>query len=267
MSTLASPPVYVERAPSGDGKRFGEFRGRQVQRAVVRVRVASGSGGFTFRWSSLRPSAPVVETVGICPRDVEYERVRSARRAGAALRERIITGGLRRMITFTHRENVTELEVSRACVRRFLRLARGKWEHFKWAGAAERQRRGAWHWHLAVNAYYDINVVRDLWRRAAGPLFGNVNVKAFDSASRGAFYLSKYLTKTFVEEDERPRYGHHYVVARGLRVDVRQYLLLGTTQDDLLAFVEEEARALGFATRAWCGHDRWKTSGTGWGDG
>jgi hypothetical protein len=193
--------------------------------------------------------------------------MRSAHRAACTLRERIITGGLRRMLTLTHRENVLELEVSRACVRRFLRLARAKWAGFKWAGAAERQKRGAWHWHLAVNAYYDINIVRDLWRRAAGPLFGNVNVKYFDSAVRGAFYLSKYLSKTFLEEDERPRYGHHYVVARGLRVDVQRYLLLGTTQEDLLAFVEEKACALGFTTRAWTAHDRWKTSGAGWGDG
>jgi hypothetical protein len=194
--------------------------------------------------------------------------MRSAQRAAAAVRDRVLTGGLRIMFTFTHRANVDDLSVSRLCITRFLRLMRRRFPKFKWVGTAERQKRGAWHWHLAVNGFYDVNIVRDLWLRACGDdLFGQVNVHAWDSAPRAGRYLSKYLSKTFLDEEERPRYGHHYVVARGLQMDVRKYLLLGTSQQDLLGFMEEEARALGFTARSWSTSDATKSYGRGWGDG
>lgn len=229
-----------------------------------RVDIKSGPGGFAFRW--FRRSACSFQSAEKI-NDPGYERVRSARRAAGALRDRIQTGGLRNMFTFTHRANVVDLDVSRGCVTRFLRLVRVRYPKFKWAGAAERQKRGAWHWHLAVNGFYSVDVIRELWLRACGEaLFGNVNVRAFDSSARAGLYLSKYLSKTFLEEEERPRYGHHYVVARGLRPDIKKYLLLGTSHDDLLRFVEEEARELGFTTRSFSSGSN-VGFGRGWGDG
>jgi hypothetical protein len=70
---------------------------------------------------------------------------------------------------------------------------------------AERQARGAWHWHLAVRGRQDVGMLRASWRRVVGD--GNIDVAAAPAARQAAplalvRYLGKYLAKGFAEDRE-----------------------------------------------------------------
>jgi hypothetical protein len=85
-----------------------------------------------------------------------------------------------------------------------MRDALGK---FSYVIVAERQKRGAWHFHLALRGWQNLPLIRACWRRAGGD--GNVDVQPFTGPNhKMASYMSKYISKAFTL-DELDRASHH----------------------------------------------------------
>lgn len=117
------------------------------------------------------------------------------------------------MLTLTYRENM----VDRARMQRdfdvFMKRVRRIFPGFQYVCVFERQKRGAWHAHIAVRSLLSHYVVkgvmvksydllRTVWRAVVGE--GNVDVsKAVRrrrcSVAKLAAYLSKYISKGFDE--------------------------------------------------------------------
>jgi len=153
-------------------------------------------------------------------RDAARDRERSTARAVRNCRDRIMVLGATAIVTLTYRQNLEDLNVSREHLRMFVAKVRRAKPGWKFVGVAERQKRGAIHWHLAVKGWQDISLLRSSWSEVIGRggFDGNIDVRAVRSVASAA-YIAKYLGKG-LDEDERPRYGHHYMVSRGLQVEV-----------------------------------------------
>jgi len=136
-------------------------------------------------------------------------RERSTRRARTQVRRLCKAKGLTTMLTFTYQENMHDRDrIARdfdVMVKRLRRVA----PDFQYVCVFERQKRGAWHAHVAVPrvlshyAYkgqlvrsYDL--LRSMWRSIIGG-GGNVDVsrnkRIARSSARLASYLAKYIGK------------------------------------------------------------------------
>ena len=135
----------------------------------------------------------------------------------ARLHEKGATTRSRAGRAFAYRLAADDAELT---ARRMRRLLPG----FVYVAAFERQKRGAWHVHMAIHRLptalpyagvkvKSFNVVRAVWRAVVGDLGGNIDQqrrKRWSQQSSGklAAYLSKYMLKAFAEgEDWSNRYS------------------------------------------------------------
>jgi len=147
-------------------------------------------------------------------------RERSARRARTQVRRLVKWKRLDTMLTLTYRENMEDRARMARDFDVFLKRVRRVLPGFEYVCVFERQKRGAWHAHLAVQrvqSHYLVkgvlvksyDLLRAIWRAVAGE--GNVDVsKARKHRHKGvcklAGYLSKYLSKSFEEGGEGNSY-------------------------------------------------------------
>lgn len=146
-------------------------------------------------------------------------RERAARRAKTKVRRICKVMGVDALLTLTFRENVTDFDRARAYLKEFIRRMRRLVPGFQYVAAAERQARGAWHWHLAIHALpkdlpasngvkvKSYSVVLAVWRRVTGEAGGAVNQSlrkrhSRKTSSKVASYISKYVLKAFVDGDD-----------------------------------------------------------------
>lgn len=143
-------------------------------------------------------------------RDVKNEE-RSCRRARTKVRRLAKYKRLDTMLTLTYTENQQDRKLAQRHLAAFIRRVRLVIPAFEYVAVAETQKRGAWHWHMAVKQVssgywvggkyrHSWNLLRSIWRSViAGG--GNVDVKAPGKPGRGvhklASYLTKYITKDF----------------------------------------------------------------------
>ena len=150
--------------------------------------------------------------------------LRAARRAKTQVRRRVKALGLDALLTLTYRENQQDLSLCKQHMKEFVRRMRRLLPGFVYVAAFERQKRGAWHVHMAIHRLpqalphagvkvKSFNVVRAVWRAVVGDLGGNIDQqrrKRWSQQSSGklAAYLSKYMLKAFAEgEDWTNRYS------------------------------------------------------------
>jgi hypothetical protein len=127
-----------------------------------------------------------------------------------------MSADLRNMLTLTTRANVTDYTESRTHLSAFLARMRREFPGVQYVGAPERQKRGAWHWHLLCGQYLPANVVRDLWRRVVGD--GNIDLQYFEDAMIGARYAAKYISKAIPSCRIK---GARYVRSRNISITPR----------------------------------------------
>ncbi|RRW87691.1 hypothetical protein EGJ54_25340 [Pandoraea apista] len=151
----------------------------------------------------------------------EDNQMAAAKRAKQQVRLRCKAIGADRMITLTYRENMQDKERLK---RHFdaLRRRLNKIQDFQYIAVPERQRRGAWHLHIAVKGRQNYRVLRAIWQSIVGPNNGNVDVRN-PFRQRGlrhklAAYLGKYLTKDFAEHKMNEK---RYWTSRGIVVPER----------------------------------------------
>jgi hypothetical protein len=155
----------------------------------------------------VEPEKPVVR-----PKDaweVVAARIKSASRARTSLRRTIQAGGFDAMLTLTYRENQTDIRRAWGDFNKFARAVRDAQGVFLYVAVAEQQKRGAWHLHVAVKGWQDLELLRRCWKRAGGD--GNIDVRKWHGpVQRMASYMSKYISKSFTQDELNERSHHRY---------------------------------------------------------
>jgi len=110
-----------------------------------------------------------------------------------------------RMLTFTTQENIQCRKTAYSNWAKFIRAYKKKFPaiSFDFVMVLEKQKRGALHYHVAVNTFHNVLDMRKLWIKIVGGL-GSVNVT---KTTKGdvwkrreiCAYISKYMTKDIKE--------------------------------------------------------------------
>lgn len=144
-------------------------------------------------------------------------RERATRRARTRVRRLAKSKGLTTLLTLTYRENMQDRDRMQRDLDVFLKRVRRAVPTFEYVCVFERQKRGAWHAHLAVPrvlSHYvargklvrSYDLLRSMWRAVVGADNGNIDVsrnkRVSRSAAKLAVYLSKYIGKTFDQADK-----------------------------------------------------------------
>lgn len=131
---------------------------------------------------------------------------RSAQRSRRILRDHILcnfeVGDP--FVTLTIAENLLDYDEATRLFRNFIKRLRyyfnKRGKTLKYAGTLERQKRGAWHFHILINHYIYHSHLADIWNH--GFVFINAYDKDFNDLTHLANYVSKYLTKDLWNYDE-----------------------------------------------------------------
>ena len=167
---------------------------------------AQGSIWVDGAWQEYKPTqAELLDRAAL-------NRERSARRAKTKVRRLCKHKGLTTMVTLTYRENMTDRARMARDFDVFVKRLRRVIPDFQYVCVFERQKRGAYHAHIAVPrvlSHYlhkgvmvkSYDLLRSAWRAVVGLDGGNIDVarskRVGRSAARLASYLSKYIAKEF----------------------------------------------------------------------
>ena len=157
----------------------------------------------------------------------EKNKDRAARRAKSTIRRRVKAMGMNSLLTLTYKENMQDEATIKEHLEEFVRRMRKLIPGFAYVAGYERQKRGAWHAHLAVHQVQShfmqagvrvksFNVIRAVWRSVTGELGGNIDLQKKRRNSRKtvaqlAAYISKYMTKAFTEGE---KYSKRWTASR-----------------------------------------------------
>lgn len=183
---------------------------------------------------------------------------RAARRAKTRIRRTIKVLGLDAMLTLTYKANQTDLALTKKHMKEFVRRMRRALPGWVYVAAFEKQKRGAWHVHMATHALpstmkaangvkvKSFNVVRAIWRSVVGELGGNIDQarrKRFSqqSCAKLASYLSKYMMKAFDEGDE---WSNRYSGSQGTEIpEAVRLRFKGAALAELIGLVYDDVAA------------------------
>jgi len=186
---------------------------------------------------------------------------RSTFRAIGKFREACSMLRVDRIGTSTFRENVSDFDTALEVHTMFCRLYKLELPYkfdiegrtfevstFEYACAPEKQKRGAWHFHFALNSPHDINRLRRCWYRAQelcgiSEPDGNFNIRYTPPRKSGVGsvrigrYISKYIRKAF---EDGEIFRKRYFVSRGIPKPEtsKLFFLTAHTTEELLEFVE-----------------------------
>ena len=168
--------------------------------------------------------------------EIEVERAQNHRRAVRKAKQttRFLCQQMKadRLLTLTYRENVEDREQVRKQFKEFVRYVHKGWKgqpgmpNWRYVAVLERQERGAYHVHCAVQGWNPVKFLRMCWYKALGAAGdatkenapGQIDLsppRNHSGASRKkewavdrlAFYIVKYMQKTFDETStEKNRY-------------------------------------------------------------
>ncbi|MFZ6755373.1 rolling circle replication-associated protein [Undibacterium sp. Dicai25W] len=172
----------------------------------------------------------------------------SAKRAKQAVRLRCKTIGADRMITLTYRENMQDIDRLKKDYDSFRRRM-GKYKQFHYVATVERQKRGAFHIHVAVRGRHSYHLLQNIWLDIVGvemnedgtrkPM-GAVNVRNPNKLGFGkndnhklSGYISKYITK---DQETHGLNKKRYWSSRGIVVPEKNYYQLPYGADAFEAF-------------------------------
>jgi len=127
----------------------------------------------------------------------------------------VMSAGLDYLLTLTYRENVQDKARAKADLARFCDLIQASDPEWKYLAVFQKQKRGAYHMHLAVRGWQKVLWLRAKWREVVGE--GNIDVRP-PRANSGTYrwgraqiakYLSRYIGKDLTEEElNKKRYYH-----------------------------------------------------------
>lgn len=145
-------------------------------------------------------------------------RDRACGRSKRAVRRTCKAMGATTLLTLTYRACETDLVRVKLDLKLFAQRMQRLYPEFCFVAAFERQKRGAWHMHLACRTLPGLlpakngvkvrsfNVIRAVWRAVVGEREGNIDVsqraRSIRSAARIAGYISSYIAKDFADGDK-----------------------------------------------------------------
>lgn len=158
--------------------------------------------------------------------DLDRNLAAAAHRARIEVRRKCMAIGANMLLTATFRENVCDVRAAWGVWEDFIRLVRKRYPDFQYVVVAERQQRGAIHFHAGVIGWWDglkLTYVRQCWIRAAGVAGGGVHVRwkhaplsAGQRNSGVASYLSKYICKAVGGNALRQLNEHRFRCSLGI---------------------------------------------------
>ncbi len=251
---LANEPaaLHIDGVPSvqpvvesagGEAAAFRLDKRTYLDREQGRYRVIlrDYSGGFCeVGWSFVSNLQPFKSLRGESEQR-EIHEDRAGRRARSRLRQLILSAKADYLLTLTYRSNITDFEQASKDLRAFVRRVRKYLPNWVFIAVPERQKRGAWHWHLAVVGRQDVRLLRHQWRSVVGE--GNIDVQrpmaGLNRRLALVKYLSKYLTKGFTEGD-RELNGHRFRASLGIKVPGESLNVPEHLRSDVSAYVRAE---------------------------
>lgn len=242
----------------GDSVEGGEAALRLDKRTYLdrghghfRVILRDYGGGFCEAGWSFVPNLQPFKAARGESEQREAHEDRASRRARSRLRQLILSANADHLLTLTYRDNVTDFEQASQDLRALVRRARKHLPNWVFIAVAERQKRGAWHWHLAVVGRQDVKLLRHLWRSVVGE--GNIDVQQPTAGMNRRLaivkYLGKYLSKGFSEGD-REINGHRFRASLGIKVPGESLGVPEGFRGDVSAYVcsqlQQRAGKVGF---------------------
>lgn len=173
----------------------------------------------------------------------------AAQRAKQRVRHACKSIGADTLMTLTYKANVDDLAKCKANLKEFARRVTRVWPEFRAVAGFERQKRGAWHVHLAVARVpaslqrrgvkvKSFDVLRAIWRDVTKANGGNVDVQrrkrnSRKSPARIASYLSKYITKAFAEGE---KWSNRWTSFGGVPGPIKHALGQWSSMSEAMAF-------------------------------
>ena len=179
----------------------------------------------------------------------EENKERCSRRAKATVRRKAMAMRADRMLTLTYRDNQENIEMAWEHFSKFTRAMRKEYVSFPHIVIPERQKRGAIHFHIALNKFYPVDALRRIWQSVVGS--GNIDIqkrKTKDTV-KIASYMTKYLTKTFNDPNELLAQlgAHRFRTSLGIHIVT---MVKTFTGDDIshriLLWLNETSGSIGF---------------------
>ncbi len=142
-------------------------------------------------------------------REINIERCN--KRAKARMRRICMAGGFDHLVSLTYRENIVDKERAWKHFEKFVRRVHRYIPDWQYVVTTEQQERGAYHFHLGVKGYQDVDLLRSLWRSVVGD--GNIDVNYIKTKkgyqwkrNKLAQYLAKYIDKDMNTELNEKRF-------------------------------------------------------------
>jgi len=158
------------------------------------------------------------------------------RRAKTQIRRFVMGAGCDRLLTLTYRANLTDRKASKHHVQLLMRRLR-RWANdkdFHWLAVPEYQKRGAIHWHIALNRRFDAKQVRAAWLEIIGQA-GNIDLQYIPRPEVQSRYLAKYIGKDLDDDTKDRHLDKRYLCSRGLKIP-EVYLMTSTWANAVAEF-------------------------------
>lgn len=202
-----------------------------------------GGGLAEVGWSFIPNKKPQKVGKGLSP-DLDEHMNRAARRARSRIRQLALSANCDHLLTLTYRENLTDFAQASADLSRFVRKVKKALPDWRYVAVPEKQKRGAWHWHLAVIGRQDVTLLRSIWLSIVGK--GNIDVQPPPRGKKNprmaiVGYLCKYLSKGF-EEGHRELNGHRYRASQGICIPAESIEIPQDARGNISAYVIEQLR-------------------------
>lgn len=197
---------------------------------------------------------------------------RAARRAKTRVRCLCKAAGVDTLLTLTYAANMCDWDTLTRHLKEFNRRMKKLIPGWFYVAAFERQKRGAFHAHMAVHRLppelesrggvkvKSFNVVRAVWRSVTGEHGGNIDVQSRKrnsqrAPSRIAAYISKYMTKAYADGEP---WSKRFSSSRGVTIPKPERIRFwGYTMMDVAQLVFDDLPAFGVGQLEW-GLNRWK---------
>ena len=217
-----------------------------------------GKGLAEIGWSFASGLRPGKVGRGMSEERAEHEK-RAVRHARSRIRQLILSAHADHLLTLTYRDNVTDFDRACADLSKFVRIVKAKRPGWVYIAVPEQQKRGAWHWHMAVRGRQDVTLLRSIWRHIVGE--GNIDVNPPRGVGKQRTlalvkYLGKYLAKGFAEGN-RALNGRRFRASLRIPIPCESFTLPTAERDNVsgyaLARLQEAAGAIGFV---WISEER-----------
>lgn len=170
----------------------------------------------------------------------DENKLRSVRRARQGVRWMVQRLQADHMLTLTYRENMQDIDRLKIDFDHFRRLVQARYPDWKYVAIREKQERGAYHLHIALKGFQNINFLRTCWHTVLGCLgktgqhaLGNIDVTRPKGQSKSTYYqwrqdrLAAYMTKYLHKEfDTLEHHSKRYWASRGApKPSIKRYWL------------------------------------------